>query len=376
MKTKHFSTGAMALLALAAVPAAHAEVTFNGFGQVVAGSTLDQGSRVAGTDYDDSVSFDPESLFALQATASLGDNADAVAQVVARGRDDFEPEFAWAYVRYRFSPTWSVTAGRQRTPYFRYSDYLEVGAAYPFMRVPLGVYNLPYSNYNGVNLVGDRSFDKWSLRAQFIYGTVDEDNDTLDVEVRDQAGATFEANYDEWLSLRASYVVGEATVHVDSAQALIAAISAVAPQAGAALAFERDDASFLGLSAEFNHAGATVGVEYTDIDYGDNFVGRQKSVAVNAAYRAGDWTPYLSWSRNRVQPDATALSLLTPAHPYYPYAVGLLASQEAVEKYASAGVRYDVNANVAVKVDYTRYKSDVAAGADADLVAAGVVFTF
>ena len=117
-------------------------------------------------------------------------------------------------------------------------------------------------------------------------------------------------------------------------------------------------------------------MEYTDIDYGDNFVGRQKSVAVNAAYRAGDWTPYLSWSRNRVRPDASSLSLLTPAHPYYPYAVGLLASQEGVEKYASAGVRYDVNANVALKVDYTRYKSDVAAGADADLVAAGVVFTF
>lgn len=376
MNTKYFP--AVALLALAAAPAAQAEVTFNGFGQVVAGATLDDGSRVSGLSYDDRISFDPESLFALQATATLGDRADAIAQVVARGDEGYEPEFAWAYLRYRFSSSWSVQAGRQRTPYFHYSDYLEVGAAYPFMRVPLGVYNLPYSNYNGVNLIGSRHFDKWSLRTQLIYGTVDEEQDGLHVEVRDQAGATFEAQYDEWLSLRASYVVGEASVQVEAAEPLIAAVMAVSPQAGAALAFDRDDASFLGLSAEFNRGGATVGVEYTDIDYGDNYIGGQKAVAVNAAYRAGDWTPYASWSRSRTEPDATALGLLPvpPAHPLYQMVAGLLATQEGDKKYTSVGVRYDVNANIALKADYTRFKSTVAAGSDADLVAAGVVFTF
>ena len=68
MKTKHFP--AVALLALAVVAAAHAEVTFNGFGQAVGGATLDEGSPVSGLSYDDSISFDPESLFALQATAT------------------------------------------------------------------------------------------------------------------------------------------------------------------------------------------------------------------------------------------------------------------------------------------------------------------
>src|SRR6187431_1984659 len=79
VKTKHFP--AVALLALAVAQTAQAEVTFNGFGQVVAGATLDDGSTVTGLSYDDSISFDPESLFALQATATLGDRADAVAQV-------------------------------------------------------------------------------------------------------------------------------------------------------------------------------------------------------------------------------------------------------------------------------------------------------
>ncbi|WP_372013065.1 porin [Pseudoxanthomonas sp. 10H] len=374
MKNKHFP--AVALLALAVAPLAHAEVTFNGFGQVVGGATLDDGSTVSGLSYDDSISFDPESLFALQATATLGDRADAVAQVVARGDEGYDPEFAWAYIRYQLSPAWSVKAGRQRTPYFHYSDYLEVGSAYPFLRVPLGVYNLPYSNYNGVNLIGSRNLDKWSLRSQLFYGTVDEENDTLHVEVRDQAGATFEAQYDEWLSLRASYVVGEASVQVDAAEPLIAAVLAANPQAGAALAFDRDDASFLGLSAEINRGGFTVGVEYTEVDYGDNYIGGQESVAVNAAYRAGNWTPYASWSRSRNEPDRTALRMLPPAHPAYAMVAGLLASQDGDKDYASVGVRYDVNANIALKADYTRYDSTILAGAEADLVAAGVVFTY
>jgi hypothetical protein len=376
VKTKHFP--AVALLALAVAQTAQAEVTFNGFGQVVAGATLDDGSTVTGLSYDDSISFDPESLFALQATATMGDRADAVAQVVARGDEGWEPEFAWAYVRYQFSPSWSVKAGRQRTPYFHYSDYLEVGSAYPFMRVPLGVYNLPYSNYNGVNVIGSRNFDKWTLRTQLIYGTVDESTDTLHVEVRDQGGATFEAQYDEWLSLRASYVVGEASVQVYQADPLVAAVIAVNPQAGAALAFDHDDASFLGLSAEINRGGATVGVEYTDIDYGDNYIGGQKSVAVNAAYRAGNWTPYASWSRNRGESGKDVLGLLPvpPAHPLYQTVAGLLAGQDGDETYTAVGVRYDISASIAVKVDYTHFDSTIVAGSDADLLAAGVVFTY
>ena len=46
------------------------------------------------------------------------------------------------------------------------------------------------------------------------------------------------------------------------------------------------------------------------------------------------------------------------------------------KEFSAVGVRYDVNANIAVKVDYTHYKSTILDGSDADLVAAGVVFTY
>ena len=99
---------------------------------------------------------------------------------------------------------------------------------------------------------------------------------------------------------------------------------------------------------------------------------------VNAAYRAGDWTPYASWSRSRTEADTTALGLLPvpPAHPLYQTVAGLLASQEGDKEFSAVGVRYDVNTNIAVKVDYTHYKSTILDGSDADLVAAGVVFIY
>src|SRR5262249_49468798 len=116
-------------LGLAGMPSARADVQFNGFGQVVVGSTLD--NKLTGTDpqnpntyvtfptisdYKADPSFKPESLFALQARATLSDRLSATAQILASGanNDDFTPKFAWAYASYQISDEWAVKAGRQR----------------------------------------------------------------------------------------------------------------------------------------------------------------------------------------------------------------------------------------------------------------------
>ena len=46
---------------------------------------------------------------------------------------------------------WSAKAGRQRLPRFRYSDFLEVGHAYPWLRPPHAVYTATFSNDDGLS---------------------------------------------------------------------------------------------------------------------------------------------------------------------------------------------------------------------------------
>ncbi|MDB5972789.1 MAG: hypothetical protein JWQ90_5239, partial [Hydrocarboniphaga sp.] len=74
MKRHQIAMGVAAVFGITASSAAFADVTFNGFGQVMYGQTLD---NVSDLGYDDKGSFAPESLFALQATAPVSDKLDA-----------------------------------------------------------------------------------------------------------------------------------------------------------------------------------------------------------------------------------------------------------------------------------------------------------
>src|SRR3569833_2917467 len=84
----------------AAMPmAAHADVTFHGFGQVVVGSTLsNQHAAFPSKNYSADPSFAPESLLALQVQSPLADRIEATAQIVSTGADgnNFVPKFEWA----------------------------------------------------------------------------------------------------------------------------------------------------------------------------------------------------------------------------------------------------------------------------------------
>ena len=90
---------ASSIAALLAAGGLHAQssVQITGFGQVVAG-TVTSGSSHPGTGYDRDWDFKDESLFAIQFRGDLNEQWSATAQIVATGREDFEPEFAWAYV--------------------------------------------------------------------------------------------------------------------------------------------------------------------------------------------------------------------------------------------------------------------------------------
>jgi len=100
-----------------------AEITFNGFASIVGGVTTSSDEQLYG--YDDSFNFAPDSLLALQASSDLGDDLSVTAQILARGEDDWDPDFEWAYVAYDASDNLRILAGRQRVPfYIHFSLYI------------------------------------------------------------------------------------------------------------------------------------------------------------------------------------------------------------------------------------------------------------
>ena len=106
---------------------AQAEVRINGFANLIGGMTSSEDSLYG---YSDSINFSEESLFAIQVSGDINDKMTATGQMVARGENDYDAEFEWAYITYQATDNVSITGGRLRLPLFNYSSSLDVGYSY------------------------------------------------------------------------------------------------------------------------------------------------------------------------------------------------------------------------------------------------------
>ena len=197
--------GALAISTLALTT--HADVKINGFMTVGGGiADPDEGDTLAG--YEDSATFDNETVLGIQLSAPLGEKLSATGQLVSRGEDDFEVEAAWAYVAYEASEAVTLRLGRFRTPYYLYSDFLEVGYAYHWISPPSDLYSLPTDSIDGVDVIYTTELGSTDFTAQAYFGSTEADltisGAPLRAEVRDQWGLAFTFEYD-WFLVRASH---------------------------------------------------------------------------------------------------------------------------------------------------------------------------
>ena len=172
--------------------AAQADINVSGFASVNAGKVL-KGSGFEHYDvpttfladypivsaYDDEWSLDPESLFGIQITADLDDGLTAIAQIIGRGANDYDPEFEWAYISYELNDNWTFQAGKKRLPLFYYSDFYDVGYAYVWMRAPADNYTWQIFNYSGLNALYTTDVGDWSVIANVYAGKEDDKENKL-----------------------------------------------------------------------------------------------------------------------------------------------------------------------------------------------------
>jgi len=142
-----------------------AELDISGYGSIIAGKTLgtvddpinlgERRDEVFTADfydvgqYNNDITFKAESILAVQGVYTISSELSITAQLVAKGVDDFEPEFDWYYVTYRPNTDWTFMAGRRNIPMYYYSEFSEVGYAYPWMRPPANLYWWQITQFNG-----------------------------------------------------------------------------------------------------------------------------------------------------------------------------------------------------------------------------------
>lgn len=370
-----------------------AEIRFNGFASIVVGQTMSDDESFLG--YDNDLSFSNESLFALQGIADLGDGLSATAQIVSEGGNNFDTEFAWAYVSYEVSDYTTVRAGRLRIPFYLYSDYLDVGYAYPWVRPSTAMYNLPFKNYDGVSVVHNTLLGEWDFSFNFVYGELEdtffEDTSPTTGEINNMVGVATSFSR-EWFSGYVTYIQADIDIPIDGVTqfANLATALGATQSATDSLLINGDKGAFLGGGFNIDYDNWSIIGEYSVSNTDDSvLVEDDKAGYLSIGYRANfKVMPFVLFETFETSANtsiAAGLPNVTiPALGSSFDGLPLQAAASAVvngisqDEYTitSVGVRYDFHPSAAFKVQYGSVDNDLNDASDADVIAASIDIVF
>ncbi|MPY23625.1 porin [Shewanella psychropiezotolerans] len=297
---KHKLAVSLGVLLLASP--ALAEVRISGFASIVGGKVID-GTGVDEFDlpptfladyplvgaYEEEISFEPDSLFGLQFSADLLDGLSATAQLVSRGANDFDVDFEWAYISYELNDNWTVQGGKKRLPLYYYSDFFDVGYAYPWVRPPADNYTWQIFNYTGLSALYNYLIGDWTMSGQLYYGSEDDEPNKLLSEFffgeatreiwKDIGGLVVQLNYD-WLDIRLTHMQYTNERYIGGEQQMWDGST------------ERKG-KFYGLSVNVEYENWMLLTEINRLDLSGTDL---DTYMVTFGYRFGDFLPYASYS--------------------------------------------------------------------------------
>ena len=191
---------------LGAAFTAQADIQLNGYASIRGTNVSSDGGGEPFPGFKEgSFSFKPESLFALQARADMGEKLSATVQIYADGQDDFNAKARWAYISYELTDNHRISAGLFANPLFHQSEYEKVGYVHNFARLPKAVYiGFDFSTVEGIAL--DSTFEVAGLNAstKLLYGNWDGQtyfsvtDSFVDFALADIMSANFQLSGDWW----------------------------------------------------------------------------------------------------------------------------------------------------------------------------------
>ncbi|MDP5143867.1 porin [Rheinheimera baltica] len=279
--------------------------------------------------YEEEWSFKPDSRMGLQLSADLMDGLKVTGQIVARGADDFNASFEWAYISYQLNDTWTIQAGKKRLPLYYYSDFFDVGFAYLWLRPPADNYTWQIFNYTGINALFNTQLGSWDVSGNIYTGREDDKDNKLLSQFfgsnpvqeiwKDIVGGVVSFNRD-WLDVRLTYMtyINERYVTRDG----------VVERVDWDGDLERRG-KFAGISINIDYNDVVLLTELNQLDLeGSKF----DTYMVSLGYRFNSITPYISYAD--------------------------FDSDGEVHNTTSLGFRYDFHSSAAFKLQYDDVKDD------------------
>ena len=375
---------ALALCAALACGAAHAgdgaDWEVRGFGTAAATWVATHDAEFARFNQeagaDGKPRYDIDSNLGLQATRHLDATISATVQALVRkdASRHVRGELAWAFLKARLSPQWSVRAGRLGAPIYMLSDYRNVGYANTAVRPPQEVYSMVLADHvDGIDATWRQGSGDTTWSAQAFAGHANTEvlggGTVGQLEQHPITGLSLSAEHGP-VTVRLGHTMARLRLHLAPAEqvldALRGAASAYAMPGLASLAgrlaLDNKRASFSSAGISVDASRLLLQSEYARRRV-TGFGSANHAWYVLAGYRFGSLMPYLGRAALGIDSvvantvplacpaGAPAACTPTMAALHAKVDLGTQAPQQAT---TTAGLRWDLRPALALKLQLDR----------------------
>lgn len=215
---------AVCLVATPAFALEQGEHRFNGFGTV---GFTHLGGEDDGRSYgiqgqtNDSWRGDQLSKFGAQLSYGITDTLGVTVQGTAKAQqDEWKANLEWAYLSLQANDQLMLRAGRLRSPVYMYSESLDVGYSYPWLRLPDEVYSqVQVTNYEGIDAVYTVPLSYGSVTFQIAGGQAKNRDyyaydEQFDIDYGKLFGASVSLATNDFGTLRIGYVEADIKTNI------------------------------------------------------------------------------------------------------------------------------------------------------------------
>jgi hypothetical protein len=338
----------------------------SGFARVVGGILSNDSTPING--YDDKLQFGEESLFAVQVNGQITDKISATGQLLYHSAENRDSGVEWAYLTYHHSQKLNFKLGKLRTPFFQYSDVIDVGLSYPWITPPKQVYReYIFSTFEGANVSYNFAGEDLAYYFEGYWGKFDDDlstNGRSTATTVDNLRGVVINIVDDNLSFRVSYHRGLVEIKED----LLESFALTLGQLG----FEKSAQS---LNTQGDVKSIQAGITYDNLDYfarielmrvtGDiPFVPKSTGGYVTLGYYFHPFTAHLTYATNNSNSPSPVDEIPIGFNPQldqlaYGYKDIFNSLRDTNKDSITLGIKWDWKTNVALKMDVTLFDCEL-----------------
>jgi hypothetical protein len=289
---------------------------------------------------------------------------------MARGNAEtgFALNYDWAYFDFDIGDSAKLKFGRLRIPFYKYSDYLDVGYAYHWISPPASMYSLSFSNMDGIGY--QQNFQTGSIEHA-LNMTLGQYQGVLTL-----AGVPADSRLENLVAINWTTIVGnhefsaayaQADVYVPAAAAEGLSVLAASPRD---VLIDGDYGFFIGLGYKGTFGDVAVFTEYSMVDVEDSINAATEGGYLGMSYSMADYTYHVTYGISKSDEKTYTgggSSVAFPSdHDDDAGTPDLIVDLNSTARFLgngdsttiTLGVRKDIGATTAIKVDLDLYTED------------------